>query len=82
MTQSQNSLPVSLSLVVDLVQFFFSVKMDDYWSIDGVLVVGPRAKTLIASRAHALHWYVYFTYYHLFVGLWLWYLLPSFKNKP
>jgi hypothetical protein len=57
--------------------------MDDYWSIDGVLVVGPRAKTLIASRAHALHWYVYFTYYHLFVGLGLWYyLLPSFKNKP
>jgi hypothetical protein len=42
--------------------------MDDYWSIDGVLVVGPRAKTLIASRAHALHWYVYFTYYPLFVG--------------
>ena len=57
--------------------------MDDYWSIDGVLVVGPRAKTLIASRAHALHWYVYFTYYHLFVGLGPWYyLLPSFKNKP
>ena len=81
---SKSKLIVGVIVVVDQVQFFFSVKMDDYWSIDGVLVVGPRAKTLIASRAHALHWYVYFTYYHLFVGLWLWYLLrlPSFKNKP
>ena len=68
---SKSKLIVGVIVIVNQVQFFFSVKMDDYWSIDGVLVLARRAKTLIASRAHALPMCISYTTstYYLLVAL-------------
>ena len=60
---SKSKLIVGVIVVVDQVQFFFSVKMDDYWSIDGVLVLASGQKSLITSLPHEFVFHIVLSTY-------------------